>query len=480
MSNFIRNNKYSWLIGLLLTIAIVVIPLIIVLPGQASPSDDPWAFVPDATIHTDHTYLLEGPYETGQDVTNACLECHENSSQEMMETVHWSWESEPVELPGRDEPVTVGKANQINNFCIGVQGNWPKCTTCHAGYGWEDETFFETATEEDVDCLACHASGGTYGKGIAGNPLEAVDLVAAAKSVGSPTRENCGGCHFNGGGGNAVKHGDLDASLYFPNENIDVHMGLHDFECITCHQTEGHNIQGRSISVSFDNENQVYCMDCHNNDLHEDARLNEHIDTVACQTCHIPAFALEDATKMEWDWSQAGEDRDETDSHVYLKIKGSFVYEEDVRPEYFWYNGIADRYLLGDVIDPNEITPINMPQGEINDPEAKIAPFKVHLATQIYDANFNYFIQPKTVGEGGYWEDFDWQKASELGAEVTGLPFSGEYGWAQSTMFWPTTHMVQPASEALQCTGCHSEEGILDWEALGYPGDPMDWGSRFE
>jgi len=58
------------------------------------------------------------------------------------------------------------------------------------------------------------------------------------------------------------------------------------------------------------------------------------------------------------------------------------------------------------------------------------------------------------------------------------LPYSGEYGFAHTTMFWPQTHMVSPKSEALQCKACHSEGGRMDWEALGYPGDPIKWGSR--
>jgi octaheme c-type cytochrome (tetrathionate reductase family) len=396
-----------------------------------------------------------------------------------MSTAHWTWESKPIQLPGRDQPVTVGKKNQINNFCIGIQGNWQKCVSCHAGYGWEDENFFDTATKENVDCLVCHAEGGSYAKGDYGLPLEGIDLLDAAKSVGVPTRQNCGSCHFNGGGGNAVKHGDLDESLYWPSANIDVHMGEHDFICIDCHQTEDHNIKGRSISVSLDNENQVYCNDCHGDDLHEDERLNAHLDTVACQTCHIPAFALEDPTKMEWNWSDAGQDIGD-DPHVYLKIKGSFVYSGDVQPQYFWYNGVADRYLLGDPIAEEGPTDINRPQGDITDPEAKIMPFKVHEANQIFDTEYNYLIQPKTVGEGGYWTEFDWDLAAQLGSEITGLPYSGSYGFTDTIMFWPTTHMVQPASEALQCIACHSDDGRLNWEALGYPGDPIEWGSRFD
>ncbi len=473
-----KGNKYVWILVVALTLVIVIVPLVIFLPKDDSRVQDPWAGVPERPTHTDHTFLIEGPLETGQAVTAACLECHPEASQQVMGTSHWTWESKPIELPGRDEPVTVGKKNQINNFCIGIQGNWQKCVSCHAGYGWEDETYFETATEENVDCLVCHAESGTYGKGDYGLPLEGVDLVNAAQSVGLPTRQNCGSCHFNGGGGNAVKHGDLDESLYWPSASIDVHMGEHDFECIDCHQTEDHEIKGRSISVSLDNENQVYCTDCHGTNLHEDERLNAHLDTVACQTCHIPAFALEDPTKMEWKWSEAGQDLGD-DPHVYLKIKGSFVYSEDVQPQYYWYNGTADRYLLGDPINEDGPTAINYPQGNITDPNAKIMPFKIHQADQIYDTVYNILIQPKTVGEGGYWTEFDWDLAARLGSEIAGLPYSGSYGFTDTIMFWPTTHMVQPASEALQCNECHSEEGRLDWEALGYPGDPIEWGGRF-
>ena len=65
-----------------------------------------------------------------------------------------------------------------------------------------------------------------------------------------------------------------------------------------------------------------------------------------------------------------------------------------------------------------------------------------------------------------------------MGAGITGLPYSGEYSFAHTTMFWPQTHMVAPKSEALQCKACHAEGGRMDWEALGYPGDPIKWGSR--
>jgi hypothetical protein len=181
---------------------------------------------------------------------------------------------------------------------------------------------------------------------------------------------------------------------------------------------------------------------------------------------------------MYWDWSTAGQDLEEN-VHTYLKIKGSFVYESNFIPEYRWYNGNATRYILGDKIDPNEVTPINPPQGDINDPTAKIWPFKIHLAKQPYDKLNIYFLQPKTYGEGGFWTEFDWDLALKLGSEAVGLEYSGQFDFAESEMYWPTTHMVIPADESLSCDHCHGPEGRLDWVALGYFGDPMDWGGRF-
>lgn len=471
-----RNFKYIWAIGLLVTMLIVAIPVFSLVTHEPEPQEDAWAGVPERIPGTDHSDLLEGPFTGGEEVTQACLECHEEAGQEMLSSVHFTWESDPVQLPGREELVTIGKKNQINNFCIGIQSNWEGCTRCHAGYGWEDANY-DFSEEENVDCLVCHDQSGQYVKSTAGRVAEGVDLVAAAQSVGLSTRQNCGGCHFSGGGGNAVKHGDLDSSLFYPNEQIDVHMGRHDFQCIDCHGGEDHQIKGHLISVSADDSNELSCTECHSESLHADERITDHVDTVACQSCHVPEGAVRDATKMHWDWSTAGQDLPE-DDHSYLKIKGSFVYERDFIPEYTWFNGNADRYLLGDPIDPTTTTVLNQPLGDIDDPGARIYPFKVHRAKQIYDAVYDYLLQPKTVGEGGYWSEFDWDLAARLGSEAVGLAYSGEFDFAETEMYWLLTHMVAPKESALQCTDCHGEGGRMDWEALGYPGDPLRWGGR--
>ena len=473
-----EKRRHSWIGILILIVVVLSVPIIYFLPDLSQDRDDPWAFLPEHIHHTDHSSLMNGQYPDGASVTKACLECHAEAADQVMHSAHWTWESDPVKLPGHTEPVVLGKRFAVNNFCIGIRSNWPACTACHAGYGWTDETF-DFKKKENIDCLVCHDRSGLYAKTKGGFPAEGVDLVAAAKSVGSPDRANCGGCHFRGGGGNAVKHGDLDESLYFPPDRIDVHMGKHNFVCTDCHQTEKHNIKGRAISVSMVNENQVECTDCHSKTLHEDERINAHIATVACQTCHIPEGAIKEATKMHWDWSQAGQDREE-DPHKYLKIKGEFEYKKNFMPEYLWFNGLADHYVLGDKINPEKATNINWPRGDIKDPNAKIWPFKIHRAKQIYDKKYKYLLQPKTYGKDGYWTDFNWDKAVRLGSEVVGLKYSGEYGFTNTNMVWPTTHMVQPKENALSCTDCHSEkgEGRMNWKALGYDGDPMYFGGR--
>ncbi len=474
-----KEFKHIWIIGLLITALIITVPIVLFTSAIQEPAPaDPWAMLPTHPRPTSHVGLFSTPLETGSDVTRACLSCHEDAAYQIMQTTHWTWQAPPVEVEGRDEPVSVGKANLLNNFCIGIQSNWTGCTSCHAGYGW-DGPDFDFTNEENVDCLICHDQSGEYIKGPAGIPLDQVDLLIAAESVSIPTRENCGVCHFNGGGGNAVKHGDMDETLYFPTDHTDVHMGRHDMLCTDCHQTNDHHISGRSISVSLDNANQISCTDCHAATPHDDSRINDHTDTVACQACHVPSGAVREPTKMVWDWSTAGDDSRAQDTHTYLAIKGSFVYEDNFIPEYAWFNGTAQRYLLGDPLpDPTVPTVLNPPNGDINDPEAMIWPFKVHRANQIYDTVYNWLIQPQTYGEDGYWTHFDWNLAAENGMATVGLPFSGEYGFAPTLMYWPLSHMVQPAEHALQCTSCHGENSRLDWQALGYNGDPMTWGGR--
>ncbi|MCA8923897.1 MAG: tetrathionate reductase family octaheme c-type cytochrome [Planctomycetes bacterium] len=433
----------------------------------------------------DHSAYFAKPFSSGPEVTLACLGCHSHAAGEVMQTSHWTWSGHGADEGGGG----YGKRNLLNNFCIGVQSNWPRCTSCHAGYGWSDGGFFETATEAQVDCLVCHADPTVYQKDPAGAGLPApgVDLRAAARSVGPVGRGQCGTCHFSGGGGDAVKHGDLDGTMLHPSEQIDVHMGRLDMVCTACHHTEQHQVSGRLLPFGDADERRVSCEDCHAGAIHADERIARHEAAVSCQACHIPYMALEAATKLSWDWSQAGQDPSVVathdpqvarDPHLYNKKKGRFTYGQRVPPEYRWYDGRSTRLLPGERIDPARPVPISAPQGSVSDPAAKLYPFKIHRGRQPYDLEHGYLLVPKTFGPGGYWTDFDWDAALRLGAEASGFPYSGRHGFADTEMAWPLNHMVQSKERAMQCADCHGETGRLDWRELGYPGDPARHGGR--
>jgi octaheme c-type cytochrome (tetrathionate reductase family) len=408
----------------------------------------------------------------------------------------------------------IGKRNVLNNFCISIPANWPRCTSCHVGYGWKDAGFLGEAAPEQVDCLVCHDGSGTYEKDPtgAGLPKKTVDLRTAARSVGRTTRASCGVCHFKGGGGDGVKHGDLDETMYFPPERVDVHMGKHDLRCADCHKAEHHRVKGRLLPAEIDPESRVNCVDCHAAEPHRQDRLNAHVRTVACQTCHIPLFAVETATKMWWDWSKAGiegetkeiaaeltkeilEDPGAYPTRIvalaqrvmsdpgdhraaYNRKKGLFLIAARQIPEYRWYNRVTRRYLPGERAAAEGMLDINRPLGSARDADARIWPFKIHRGKQPFDAELQHLLSPHLFGKGGFWSEFDWDRALRKGAKASGIPYSGALVWKTTRMYWPQNHMVQRKEKSLQCVDCHTEGGRMDWEALGYPGDPAFQGDR--
>jgi octaheme c-type cytochrome (tetrathionate reductase family) len=459
------------------SLVVVGIALAIVASQRASRAELTPAFERKARAHFDHTPVIPESFDSPQAVTRKCLECHPTAAH-VMRTSHFQWLGPEAPIAGRPGAHRIGKRNLINNFCIATRGNERSCMKCHAGYGWSDANF-DFSKSENVDCLVCHEHSGTYVKGEAGVPTKESNVVAAARSVGTPTRENCVGCHAYGGGGQAVKHGDLDSSLLHPTSDEDVHIGKHGFLCVDCHTAPDHQLRGRAFSVSAEDTNGVACADCHREPRHADQRIQKHLDSVACQACHIPTFARMVPTKATWDWSRAGDPTRQDDPHTYLKIKGEFTYEQDVIPEYRWFNLTVSRYLAGDRVEPDGVTVLNAPQGDIGDRKARIWPFKVHRALQPYDAQHRYLLAPITGGEGGYWTTFDWDSAFRLAETTGGLAYSGHYGFAKTEMYWPITHMVTSRDHALTCVNCHGEGATrIDWKALGYAGDPILMGGR--
>lgn len=416
----------------------------------------------------DHAKLpaLQRTFSSPQQVTLACISCHTERHKEVMQSSHWNWEREEY-IPGRGVRY-IGKKNILNNFCIGISTNEESCNKCHAGYSWTDPTFdFEDA--KNVDCLVCHDNSNTYVKTSHGYPDTSVNLTNVAQHVGRPTRTNCGTCHFYGGGGNNVKHGDLEEALFDPTRDVDVHMGSDgvNLQCVDCHTAPNHKMLGKLYSVSSMNRNRSSCEQCHDAAPHENEFLNEHLSKVACQTCHIPEFAKVNSTKMTWDWSTAGrlkngkpfEEDDSLGNHTYMSIKGSFEWGRNVKPEYVWFNGTAGHYLLGDTTTVMPIR-INRLNGSYDDPDAKIIPVKIHRGKQPYDQIYHTLIQPKLYGhekgEGAFWKDFKWGIAAAEGMKAVNLPFSEKYTFVETEMTWPVNHMVSPKSKSVACVECHT------------------------
>lgn len=417
----------------------------------------------------DHSKLpaLQKNFASGSDVTEACISCHTERHKEVLQSAHWNWSGTEY-IQGRGLR-TIGKKNVLNNYCIGVSSNLEGCDKCHAGYGFRDAKFnFDDA--KNIDCLVCHDTTETYLKTNGGLPAPEVNLKLVAQKVGRPQRSDCGGCHFLGGGGNNVKHGDLEMALLNTSRDVDVHMGTDgsNLQCVDCHKTQNHQMAGKMYSISSMNHNRSSCEQCHGEAPHSDAVINKHSVKVACQTCHIPIFAKVNATKMSWDWSTAGrlkdgkpyEEKNADGEANYLSIKGSFKWEKNVKPEYIWFNGTAGHYLLGDQVGTARPVEINSLHGSYDDPDSKIIPVKVHRGRQVYDPVTKMIIQPKlfsqVAGDGGFWKDFNWQRASTEGMKTVNLPYSGKYAFIDTAMYWPVNHMVSPKGKSVQCVECHT------------------------
>ena len=449
----------------------------------------------------DHTKFkqLEGPFLVGPDVTRACLECHTEAGKHVMQSLHWKWD---FKNPATGQQL--GKKHLVNNFCTNARGNEGMCAQCHISYNYKDASF-DFSNQENIDCLVCHDRTGTYYKTptTRGNPACSVmfegkpqiNLVKVAKSVGMPGRENCGACHFKGGGGDNVKHGDLSTALKAPDKSLDVHMdakGL-NFACTACHVSEKHIWAGSRYHVNAKDpegtgkpgqrRDVATCESCHGAAPHPGnelagIKLNGHVDKVACQTCHIPAFARGGvATMTEWDWRTAGKLDEKGEGYyeknytqgngahrkTYKSIKGSFKFAEDVKPEYRWFDGQMDYTTIDTVFDPTAPVDINGFSGAYGDGKSRIWPFKRMHTVMPYDSGRNTLVYNHLWGndDAAYWGNYDLVKSIAAGMEKSGLPFSGKVGFVDSYSWWPITHMVAPKDAALKCGECHAKDGRL-------------------
>jgi len=385
-----------------------------------------------------HEELIEGPFETPQEITETCLTCHDGVGENVQQSRHWSWKSSGKNF--------FYEKNLKYGFRVSVNSDLNSSLFNHISFSMKDNPDDLT----NINCLVCHEQTGNFW----GKNHSSEDLLKIAQSVKKPTRKNCGTCHFDKSKGADIRHGDLDRSLVNPSQEIDVHMGGKNFNCTTCHKYSEHKISGA------DSKN-VKCSNCHNEKTHKSETLNKHIKNVACETCHITEFAKEVPTTIYVDWSKKSDDR--------------FIAAAKVKPVYKWSNGTSNYYKAGEKVG-NKTTPVLVePNGNISDPKSKITPFKVVKGKLPFDEQNQYLIAAKYSGSDGFLKTGNFQTAAQKGMSEMNLNFSGNVGFIEAEMYISVNHMVSLKSKALKCTQCHGVKGdkILNWVELGYKGDPM-------
>ncbi|MDJ0956863.1 MAG: tetrathionate reductase family octaheme c-type cytochrome [Arenicellales bacterium] len=469
-------------------------------PAEAAPS----ALRSQSTADHSTFEALAQRFKSGRELTKACLSCHNLAAKQVHTSTHWNWE-----FTNEETGQSLGKRNLLNSTLISVSSNGPYCARCHIGNEWTEETF-DFSAEEQVDCLACHDTTGTYAskkmhqlrvkcsachvefdKSKSRDVVRKPNLSELAKRVGKPNLASCGSCHFYSDGGDGIKHGDLDTSLLSASRHLDVHMakdGL-DYSCTTCHKAEGHQMRGTRYApeakdthgIDVVGGSRATCESCHGLAPHPDSanvKLNDHVDRIACQTCHIPALARGGRpTKTYWDWSTAGRlndagkeivEKDGEGRIIYSSQRGGSQWSENLVPDYVWFNGKIEYLTMDDKIDPASVVQLNTLAGSSDDPESRIWPVKTLRGKQPIDAINETLASVRLFGkkDDAFWKAYDWTASVGAGMKAAGREFSGKVGFVETEMRNPVNHTIAPAEDSLTCVSCHSRNGRM----AGVPG----------
>jgi hypothetical protein len=420
--------------------------------------------------------------------SKTCNQCHDESLQ-VHASVHYQWHGP---TPHAVNMETGGKLGGINDFCgypdinfIGQLTNLNGetvdggCAVCHIGMGVKPDPEPTQAQLENIDCLICHSD--SYRRKVMKNPDGSFVFVPAPEKMDvpllqaitdirkEPSKGACVNCHSYSGGGCNNKRGDIEeAHRNPPNASFDVHMAAKEIggaglNCQNCHISEGHRFAGRGVDLRpTDFDVAVRCTNCHSSMAHEQRKLNEHAARIDCTTCHIPVFAKIAPTDMLRDFSKPPQILEE--NQIYEPY---FEHQNNVIPEYRFWNGLSRFYQFATPYELSGSGRVLMagPVGDITDPNAKIFPFKHHLAVQPYDVDTKYLL-PLRVGI--LFQTGNVAGAIEAGAQAVGWPLSNGYDFVQTERLMGIFHEVSPAEDALSCNDCHGQGGRMDFAALGY------------
>ena len=412
-----------------------------------------------------------------------CLSCHTEEAEDMYASTHYQWQGEALYMT--HGPQKQGKiAGAVNSYCINILGNWESCGNCHVGLGDQPDASPSPsqAQLENIDCLICHQKEykrkKINGQFVPDTENMTITLTKAVQTVHIPERSNCLPCHAKAGGGDAVKRGDLAlASAETHDVHYDVHMSVAggNLKCQDCHFFENHRVAGKGSDIRpTDLDVPIACADCHAKKAttsgHSTAAINDHVDRVACQTCHIPYYAKDaddtyatEATETHRTWLSTGSPS--------VPFHPTSTKENNLIPRYRFWNRYSDNYLLGDIAQYDSETgtyPTSRPEGYVDDesPDNKLYPFKYKTAEQPILDNTGELIALDT---SIYFATADPDDATIRGLENMGYGGGEAYSWITTETFQLLNHQISPATEALTCNDCHSDTSRINLkDELGY------------
>lgn len=414
-----------------------------------------------------------------EDYPANCLSCHKEKALEVIDSTHYRWMGEAPDMVNGKGTLQGKLTNAVNSYCINILGDWPVCGSCHVGLGTRPDQ--APADPANVDCLVCHSE--SYAAQRTRLPDGSLGVAAPTdamvRSVSAPNRANCLACHAGAGGGDGVKRGDLSlATAANTNPDFDVHMNAAgaDLACQDCHTFNRHKVigKGSDLRPTDDPERgpELDCASCHTGKDgrggHSEAKIDDHVPRVACQTCHIPVFA-KTATEVHRDWTvhHDGTPADGVSGpgHPYTDKLANLV------PDYRFWNRLSDNALLGDDASETydaqiDTYPTSRPVGGVDDPENKLYPFKYKTALQPmtrFDKRLIALDTFEYLKKSG-----DVTAAVENGLENMGYSRAEPYDWVVTDTYQLLNHGVNPAAGALSCNECHQNPARLDFRSLGY------------
>ena len=399
----------------------------------AAPADDASAQGPriDYTRPAAHQELeeYEGP--------STCTDCHEEAVEEVLESSHYTWR--PKLLGG-------GKYSKLQMTAVPI--NWlgvlnekkhvpGGCGRCHIGGGPMpvDPAQATEADKEGLDCLICHATQYDmkvrFPRKVDGKWVLPQDRsLEAARTAGRTTQDTCLRRHY------------VPLSGYKRGADLkeDVHY-VRGMSCTRCHRVKDHRFPGFGPTITRETNNRVQCVDCHDRTPHKKKVLNDH-QRLDCRTCHV----VEAGGIMFKDGAANGVFSEEQGIYKAVEKSGT------ARPAYFWHDGVSCGAR---------------PKGSIDDPGSRIQPFKKFTGIAPVDAVSGDFLWLKL---GTFAKTGDVNQAVAAGAEASGRPYSGAWKPRQYDVYFQLSHGVS-RKHALRCNDCHSRDGRLDFENLGYTED---------